>query len=126
LRRVIVDTSVFVEFFTGRRVPHFESSLRNNAALLSPYVRLELLQGVRKNEASELGELLGGIPQVPQRDELFPLAERMIGRLKGTGLTLGVVDLLIAAQAELFGCLILSFDAVFRKLEKLGMARTLR
>ena len=117
----MVDTSVFVESLRGRRVELFDSLVRSNAAVLSPYVRLELLQGVRKSEMAELVDVLGGLRQLPWREDLFPIAEKMLARLKGTGLKVGIVDLLIAAQAQQFGCALLSFDAVFGKLAKLGL-----
>jgi predicted nucleic acid-binding protein len=126
VRRVLIDTSAFIEFFRGRRVPALESALRSNAALLSAYVRLELLQGVRKSEARELSSLLAGIPQVPHDEAVFPTAEAMLTKLKGTGINVGVVDLLIAAQARLWNCYLLSFDAVFLSLEKHGLVKTIR
>ncbi len=107
MRRTLVDTSVSVEHFRGRRVPALEVLLRANAALLSPYVRLELLQAVRTDEARELAYLLGGIPQVPHRDDVFPAAEAML-------------------EARLFGCAAPSFDRAFDRLAKLGLATLFR
>jgi predicted nucleic acid-binding protein len=124
MRRVIVDTSVFIDFFRGKRVPRFETLLRTNSALLSPYVRLELLQGVRRDELRRLAYLLTGIPGVPHRPELFDEAELVARQLKGTGLNAGTVDLLIAAQARLAGCTVLSHDAVFGRFVKLGLLRS--
>src|SRR5688572_23607060 len=104
MRRVIVDTSVFAEFFRGRGVPRLEALLRTNAAILSPFVRLELLQGVQRREARLLADLLRGLTQLPHRDDLFPLAEAMLDRVRGSGITVSVVDLLIAAQARQYRC----------------------
>ncbi|MGQ0508561.1 MAG: PIN domain-containing protein, partial [Myxococcaceae bacterium] len=126
VRRVLVDTSVFVEFLRGRAVPRFEASIRSNSALLSPYVRLELLQGVQKKELVLRARLLSGIPQTPSSPEVFRVAEEMLGKLKGRGLTVGIVDLLLAAEARLLRCRLLSFDGVFQKLEKLGLVENLR
>lgn len=119
MRRTVVDTSVFVDFLRGKPVPRFEALLRENSVLLSPYVRLELLQGVRRNEAKALGRLLTGIPQVPHHPEIFEVAEAMGQKVKGTGLNVGLVDLLIAAQARITHSALLSSDGVFEKLQKL-------
>jgi predicted nucleic acid-binding protein len=125
VRRVIVDTSVFVDFFRGKSDPRFVTLLRSNSALLSPYVRLELLQGVRRAEARMLADLLGGIPQVPHRAELFTVAEKLVARLKGSGVNAGLVDLLIAAQAQILGCPVLSHDTVFGRLLALSLIKPL-
>ena len=126
MRRTVVDTSVFVDFLRGEPVPRFEALLRGNSVLLSPYVRLELLQGVRREEAHMLGRLLSGIPQVPHREGLFAVAESMTLRLKGSGLNVGLVDLLIAAQAKLLRSEVLSSDLVFEKLARLGLVSVAR
>jgi len=121
MRRVLADTSVFIDFFRGRPSGAFERLLRANALLLSPYVRLELLQGLRRDEAARVGELLRGIPQVPHDPALFAAAEELIESVRGTGLNVGLVDLLIAAQARHLKATVLSADLVFVRLEKLGL-----
>lgn len=126
MRRAVVDTSVFVDFLRGKPQPRFEGLLRENSVLLSPYVRLELLQGVRRTEARLLARLLGGIPQVPHREEVFGVAESMTQRLKGSGLNVGLVDLLIAAQAKLVRCAVLSSDHVFEELADVGLVSLYR
>lgn len=68
MRRAVVDTCVFVDFLRGKSAPKFEALLRQSSVLLSPYVRLELLQGARREEARLLARLLEGIPQVPHRE----------------------------------------------------------
>jgi predicted nucleic acid-binding protein len=126
MRRLLVDTSAFIEFFRGKAVPDLEEALRGNSAVLSGYVRLELLQGVRKSEERVLADLLGGLRQLPHREDLLPRAKAMLREIKGVGLNVGIVDLLIAAQAQLWDCDVLSFDDVFQKLEKLGLVRRRR
>ena len=123
MTRVVVDTSIFVDFFRGRPTGSFEGLLRANAVLLSQYVRLELLQGLRRDEARRVGELLRGIPQVPHDARIFAVAEKMVHRVKGTGLNLGLVDLLIAAEATQLRAAVLSSDGVFDRLSSLGLVR---
>lgn len=121
MRRVVVDTSVFVDFFRGKPTASFDRLLRANAVLLSQYVRLELLQGLRRNEAHRVGTLLRAIPQVPHAEGLFGAAEAMVERVRGTGLNVGLVDLLIAAQASQLRAGVLSSDKVFVSLARLGL-----
>jgi predicted nucleic acid-binding protein len=118
---VVVDTSVFVEFFRGRQVPRFEALLRANAVVLSPFVRLELLMGVRKRDARTLEQVLGGIPLIPNQPEWFAVAETFLGHLKGSGLSVGLVDLAIAAEASLLRSRVLSLDGVFARLAARGL-----
>lgn len=126
MRRTVVDTCVFVDFLRGASVPRFEALLRANSVLLSPYVRLELLLGVRRDEARVLAGLLGGIPQVPHQDAIFAVAESMAEQVKGSGLNVGLVDLLIAAQARLLRSPVLSSDRVFGKLAHFGLVSLAR
>lgn len=121
MKRVLVDTSVFIDFLRGQPARNFEQLLHSNCVLLCPYVRLELIQGVRQSETPLLMRLLGGIPQVPHRPEILGLAESLILSLKGSGLNVGLVDVLIAAQAMYVRASILSSDRVFQKLSKRGL-----
>ncbi len=122
---VLVDTSVFIDFFRGRPVPRFEELLLANAIRLSRFVRLELLQGVRKAERRQLDFVLGGIPTLEMQPGLFKVAESMLGQLRGSGLTIGTIDLLIGAEARTSGCVLYSLDSVFRKFHALGLIEAL-
>ncbi len=117
--KILVDTSIFVSFFRGSNIPEFENLLLNNRILLSPYVRLELLQGVRKPEISKLNYVLGGIEPIPHELEALNKAEDILLQIKPAGITIGIVDLIIAAEACLLGVVIFSFDHVFQKLSQL-------
>ncbi len=121
MNRVVVDTSVFIDYLRGRPARNFEALLRSNSILLVPYVRLELIQGVRQSETATLRRLLSGIPQVPHRAEIIEVAESLILKLKGSGLNAGLVDILITAQAKFLRAAVLSSDRVFDKLAERGL-----
>jgi len=123
---VIVDSSVFVDFFRGRDVPSFQDLLTNNRILLSAYVRLELLQGVRKEELRRLEYVLGGMEKITIQTNIFESAETILYKVKGRGLTLGIVDLMIAAEAMILDCPIYSFDKIFHKLAKWKLVSVFR
>ncbi len=114
--KVLVDTSVFVNFFRGRQEPKFEALLNNNQILLSQFVKLELLQGVKKSEIKLLEDVLGGLEVIDVLPSLLMDAEMLLKKIKSVGLFLGVVDLLIAAEVNLLGVNIFSHDKVFSKL----------
>jgi predicted nucleic acid-binding protein len=118
MRRVVVDTSIFIDFLRGAPTPRLEELLRENSALLSPLVRLELIRGMRLDEGRFIGDLLKGSPQVPHLPGLFTTAEALLEKLKRRGLTVGLIDLLLAAQARLLRCDIYSSDGVFAQIAK--------
>lgn len=113
---VLVDTSVFVNFFRGREVHAFKELLLNNQILLSHLVRLELLQGVRKNEIKHIEFVLEGLQLIPMQAALFEEAEKILLKVKNKGWQIGIVDLLLAAEANLMNASIYSEDNIFRKL----------
>ena len=81
-----------------------------------PYVRLELLQGIRKEELHTIEYVLGGLELISHQEELFNTAEKLLNKLKGKGLNLGIVDLLLAAESLLTNAPIYSLDRIFEKL----------
>ncbi len=113
---ILVDTSVFIDFFRGKPTTELERLLRQDLVALSTLVRLELIQGLRRNEAHALNRLLSGLREVPIDRETWRLAEQILWDIKGEGLTLGIPDLLLAAQAQQTGFPVLSLDKVFQRL----------
>ncbi len=112
----IVDTSVFVDFFRGTEIPIFEKLVLENRILLSPFVKIELLVGVRKIEEGKLRHVLDGLIELVPDYNLFSAAEVILAKMRGKGVSLGTVDLLIAAQANLGNFPLLSHDKVFKKI----------
>ena len=117
----MVDSSVFIDFLRGESIPKLAELISSNEVLLSSFVRLELLQGVRRSEVKLLGSLLEGLLAVPWDEDLPSRAELLLQRVKGSGLNVGIVDLLIASQAQGLDCPVFSFDHVFRKLGEMGL-----
>ncbi len=113
---VLVDSSVFIEFFRGKDIASFKELLLNNQIALSHYVRLELIQGVRKDERHRLEYVLGGLTMIPPHEKVFEHAEQLLLKLTGVGFTLGTIDLLLASESNLTHSPIFSYDAIFSKL----------
>lgn len=122
---VLVDTSVYVAHFRGKSDTTFNDLLLNDQIYLSGYVRLELLQGVRQSEYRQVLHVLTGLHSVPHHDNLMEECERILRKVKGQGLVVGIVDLLLAAEANLERCPIYSFDKIFEKLAKLRLVAVL-
>lgn len=116
MKYYIVDTSVFIEFFRGKSNPNLETLIRENRVVLSHFVRLELLSGVRKSESERLARALSGLIILRPDPKVFPSAEKILSAVRPKGLTLGTVDLLIAAESHLHGFPVYSHDKVFRSI----------
>ena len=115
---VLVDTSIFIAHFRGKKISEFNEVLINEQIFLSRFVRLELLQGVRKSEVKDLTRVLSGLRTLEPTENVYIEAERILGKSKGLGISMGIVDLLLCAQANLERCPIYSFDLVFEALAK--------
>ena len=90
--------------------------LRDNLALLSQVVLLELYQGLRGTEAPMVIRLLSGLRTLPLSAACGAIAMDLLKRVKNKGLTLGIPDLLIAAQAIEHDAPVLSRDHIFAGL----------
>jgi predicted nucleic acid-binding protein len=119
-RLVLVDTSVFVDFFRGKADPAFEAMVNDNRVALSEYVRLELALGVRKSEQELMTEALGGLKLLGPHPGIFASAHEVLAEARPKELTIGTIDLLIAAEARLRDCSVYSHDRVFKRLGELG------
>lgn len=115
---VLVDTSVFIAHFRGKNIAEFHELLINDQIFLSRFVRLELLQGVRKSEMRGLTRVFGGLRALEPSEHIYAEAQRILGKAKGHGISMGIVDLLLCAQANLERCPVYSFDSVFEALAK--------
>ncbi len=115
---VLVDTSIFIAHFRGKKISEFQEMLINDQIFLSHFVRFELIQGVRKSETKNLIRVLSGLHALESSENVYSEAERILGKAKGHGISLGIVDLLLCAQANLKRCPIYSFDSVFGALAK--------
>lgn len=121
----IVDTSVFIDFFRGKSVPVFENLVLQNQVVLSAFVRLELMIGASKSDAIRLERTLAGLMPLSSEHlpQLFIAAEKILNAVRPKGITVGAIDLLIAAQSHLSGYPIFSFDKVFAKIATTKLIR---
>ena len=119
---VLVDSSAWIE------------SLRRNGdmrvklaveGLLEAYeaqwctpVRLEVLGGARAEEREHLGKRFSVIPYRPCREDDWDRAISLAWRLRGKGLTVPWLDVLISAIAIHDGVRLYAIDAHFQEIAK--------
>lgn len=118
---ILVDTSVFIDFFRNDQAGDLEALVLNNQVALSEYVKLEIMSGLRSSEASHVNAALAGLIQNKHDSGIFETAQKMLKIIKPLGLTVGMIDLLIAAEANFYGQAILSRDKIFQKLGALKL-----
>lgn len=124
-QKVLVDTSIWVEFFRGRnqKVKAYVSSLiKSQQACLAGVVIAELFHGVRKkNELKLLKETLPALSYFEVTRDVWEKTGEILRKLRLRGVTLPLTDVLLAAIAAENKCEILTYDNHFQKLEEVSL-----
>ncbi len=122
----VVDTSVWVAWLR-RGSPsirtHLEQLLDDDACIVPAPVRLELLAGMRAQDAARLGHLLLSVPTRFPSHSTWALAESWCTLASRKGDRFGVGDLLVAALAHESGARLWSLDGDFVRMARLGFIR---
>lgn len=118
---VVVDTSVWIAYFRGRD-PDVESNLDElidaDLVAIVPPVRLELILGCRKNQRASLVKRIDSLHSLIVAETTWKLAEDCSMRLRDKGITLGVIDVLIAAAVSEKSACLWTLDKDFDPLFK--------
>lgn len=121
---VLVDSSAWIESLRRKgdlRVKlAIEGLLEAYEAQWCSPVRLEVLGGARPEERARLGEHFSVIPYRPCREDDWERAVALAWRLRGKGLTVPWVDVLIAAIAIHDGTRLYAIDAHFEEISRLS------
>ncbi len=118
--RVVVDTSVWVEAFRGGALANRAKELLvdGRALLPSPAVT-ELLVGARPgSDLSAVETLIAAASLVVPEAADYEAAGRLGHRLRRKGVTVGTVDLLIAAAAVRVGAPVWTLDEHFAAISR--------
>lgn len=96
--KVLVDTSVWIDFFrTARAKNEIESLLSTKRACYCGLIATELIRGSRgKNELNALEELFQVLTYFAETNDIFYRAGRLGNLLALNGANMAVVDLVIA------------------------------
>lgn len=120
-RRVLIDTSAWVEFFRTPDSPGaqiVDQLLAEDLAATTGVVRAELLQGARsKKDYERLALLLDALERLPEPTDLWDRVA-VLGytlRLKGHS-GIGIPDLLVAATAAYNNSPVLTLDKHFEAI----------
>ncbi|MCB9478694.1 MAG: PIN domain-containing protein [Deltaproteobacteria bacterium] len=131
--RVLVDTSVWIEYFRGRDTPEtnaLDNLLVEDRADLCGPVLTEIIRGVRAGREWELTlAMIHGLEYVECTLDDWLDAGWELNELQRRGITVPLADALIARLAIKSGCELLAVDKHFdhfkavRRFKRKGRAR---
>lgn len=117
---VIIDTSVWVEFFRGRDeslVEKVSVLLETGRAAYTGIIALELINGAKgQKDLQILYDALDAMYRIAETDDTFIEAGRLGFDLARKGITAATVDLLIARTAIENGLALMTLDRHFEKV----------
>lgn len=119
MRRVLVDTSAWVDFLGGVRVAvaRVGKLLDEGGAVICGPVAAELLSGARSSaEYALLRDLAEGLECLPDPDGIWPRVAESRFALSRGGFRAGIVDLLIATTALDAGVALVTRDRRFDRI----------
>lgn len=121
---LVVDTSVWVEFFRGEDLPDLELALREGLVVLPPLVVAELLSApLRKKQREQLTSLLLDLPMHDTSFDHWCAVGELRARLGKAGLSVSTPDTHVAQTAIDVGGRLWSRDAIFAKIAAKGPLR---
>lgn len=122
-RRVLIDTSAWVEFFRGGEsdvASLVDQLLAEDLAATTGVIRAELLQGARsKKDYDRLADLLTSLEQIPEPADTWSQVAHLGYSMRRSGQSgIGIPDLLVAVVAIAGGSPVLSLDKHFEAISR--------
>lgn len=116
---LVVDTSVWIDFFAGRNLPELELALREGRVILPPVVFSELLSGKTLGPRSEqLVDFLEELDLHPTPRSHWQAVGKLRNLCRSRGFRISIPDAHVAQCALDAGGLLYSFDRIFAKIAK--------
>lgn len=116
---VVVDTSVWIDFFAGRPAQGLEEALAHGTVILPPVVVAELISGAQKtSDRAAIGELLQelSIHRTPLQHWIE--AGDLRRRLRDNGINVSIPDAHVAQCALDRDAVLLTRDAIFQRIAR--------
>jgi predicted nucleic acid-binding protein len=114
---LLVDTSVWIDFFRGNTFPELELALKEGRVVLSPIVLAELMSGAsNKNEEKQLREFLHELPLHPTPEEHWIQVGRLRHQVAQQGIAMSIPDAHVSQCARDLEGYLLTKDQIFGKV----------
>jgi predicted nucleic acid-binding protein len=124
-RKVLIDTSAWVDFFRGTPITAdtVAKLIGKGEACICGVVSYELVQGAKSDdEALNLSSVLSALDYVEMTSDLWIRAGNLSAGLRKKGITLPMSDLLIGAIALEHGLEVLTLDDHFANIPGLKLS----
>lgn len=116
---VVVDTSVWIDYFAGLAIPPLDHALEQGTVKLPPVVVAELVSGAHRPH--ERSALIGFLEELPlcedARDHWIRVGE-LRRRCREKGLSISTPDAHVAQCALDADALLFSRDSIFQKVAR--------
>jgi predicted nucleic acid-binding protein len=128
--RVLIDTSVWIDFFRRRDVKLIEQIgilLKSGRAIYTGIIALELINGAKgQKELQALHDVFGAMEKINEMETTHFNAGKIGYEIARKGHTLGVVDLLIAQISIENDLVLMTFDEHFKVIAKYSNLKLLQ
>lgn len=121
LARVLIDTSVWIEFFRQREPYHgiITRLIDDEQVVCCGIILAELMQGAKSDkELAVLDDFIKVFTFIPETPELWAAAGKLSGKLRHKGVTVGLSDCFIAKAAASVKVQVATLDNHFETLSK--------
>jgi len=121
LARVLIDTSIWIEFFRQREPYHsmVTKLIDDDQVVCCGIILAELMQGAKSDkELAVIDDFLHVFGFIPETPELWAAAGKLSGKLRRKGITVGLSDCFIATAAASAKVLVATLDSHFEVLGK--------
>jgi len=120
--RVLIDTSVWIDYFKGKDGPFAEKvnkALTSSVVCVPKVVIAELIQGAKsEKEIAVIGEFFDAFNIIDQTEDTWKIAGELSFSMKRKCLTISLVDCYIAVIADKNRCRIFTLDEHFKKIKQ--------
>ena len=122
--KVIVDTSVWIDYFKfGRYIPEIKSLLEQQRLITNDVIMAELLPIIIHDKKEQIAELLNALERIPVFVNWNGLIDAQIKCLKNGFNKIGLLDLMILQTSIDHSVEIFSVDKNFQALGKIFHAK---
>jgi predicted nucleic acid-binding protein len=116
---LVIDTSVWIDFFAGRAIPAVEDGLAQGVVVLPPLVVAELVSGARRDkERAAIADLVRDLTVHETPVEHWVRVGELRGALAGKGIAVSTPDAHVAQCALDRDAVLLTRDDVFRRIAR--------
>jgi predicted nucleic acid-binding protein len=118
--RVLVDTSVWIDYFRGSGdATALDVLIEDNLVCTNDLILAELVPYLRLQKQGRVIQLLETVERIPLAIDWQEIIEMQVKCLRSGANGIGIPDLIIAWNARACGCTLYSLDKHFRMMKRL-------